>query len=117
MHASDTERDREREMVELNLMVWRAALKEEQQNSCGLSSSERRRELVCVTSGNSYLGSHIVKELLAHGYPVRVTVQYQGTTSSRNVPRYSNIYYGDVTTAKLAELIKQPIESKLILYN
>nr|AIX92150.1 cinnamoyl-CoA reductase 1 [Betula platyphylla] len=64
-------------MVELNLMVWRAALKEEQQNSCGLSSSERRRELVCVTSGNSYLGSHIVKELLAHGYPVRVTVQYQ----------------------------------------
>uniref|UniRef100_A0A2P2K6D0 Cinnamoyl-CoA reductase 2 n=1 Tax=Rhizophora mucronata TaxID=61149 RepID=A0A2P2K6D0_RHIMU len=38
-----------------------------------LSVGENR--LVCVTSGNSYLGSHMVKQLLAHGYLVRVTIQ------------------------------------------
>ncbi|KAJ8751847.1 hypothetical protein K2173_026045 [Erythroxylum novogranatense] len=32
-------------------------------------------KLVCVTSGNSFLGSHVVKELLARGYLVRVTLQ------------------------------------------
>ncbi|KAF8407926.1 hypothetical protein HHK36_007066 [Tetracentron sinense] len=41
------------------------------------SLSARERKVVCVTSGNSYLGSHIVKELLARGYLVRITVQNQ----------------------------------------
>ncbi|KAK9272910.1 hypothetical protein L1049_003289 [Liquidambar formosana] len=41
--------------------------------SCSLGATERK--LVCVTSGNSYLGSHLVRELLAHGYLVRVTLQ------------------------------------------
>jgi hypothetical protein len=74
-------------MVELNLMVWRA-LKEEQQsciktnpNSRSLSAA-RKRGLVCVTSGNSYLASHIVKELLAHAYSVRVTIQHQGISTT-----------------------------------
>ncbi|XP_042969384.1 cinnamoyl-CoA reductase-like SNL6 [Carya illinoinensis] len=57
------------------------ALKQKQEscftnpNNCILSA--RKRDLVCVTSGNSYLDSHIVKELQAHGYPVRVTIQNQ----------------------------------------
>ncbi|KDP24364.1 hypothetical protein JCGZ_25660 [Jatropha curcas] len=37
----------------------------------------RENKLVCVTSGNSFLGSHIVKKLLADGYLVRVTIQNQ----------------------------------------
>lgn len=45
--------------------------------SCGLDAREGK--LVCVTSGNSNLGSHIVKVLLARGYLVRVTIQNQGT--------------------------------------
>lgn len=44
--------------------------------SCILRATERK--LVCVTSGNSYLGAHLVKALLAHGYLVRVTIQNQG---------------------------------------
>ncbi|XP_022759965.1 cinnamoyl-CoA reductase-like SNL6 [Durio zibethinus] len=43
--------------------------------SCSLSAREKK--LICVTSGNSYLGSFIVKELLAHGYLVRVTIQHE----------------------------------------
>ncbi|XP_059670545.1 cinnamoyl-CoA reductase-like SNL6 [Cornus florida] len=43
--------------------------------SCSLSARERK--LVCVTSGNSYFGSHLVRKLLAHGYLVRVTIQNQ----------------------------------------
>ncbi|KAJ9147405.1 hypothetical protein P3X46_029570 [Hevea brasiliensis] len=39
------------------------------------SLSAREKKLVCVTSGNSCLDSHIVKELLANGYLVRVTIQ------------------------------------------
>lgn len=39
--------------------------------------SAREKGLVCVTSGSSFLGSYIVKELLAHGYLVRVTIQNQ----------------------------------------
>jgi hypothetical protein len=35
-------------------------------------------KLVCVTDGNSFLGSHIVKELLSRGHLVRVTVHNQG---------------------------------------
>jgi hypothetical protein len=38
----------------------------------------RENKLVCVTDGNSFLGSHIVKELLSRGYLVRVTIQNQG---------------------------------------
>ncbi|EEF28742.1 cinnamoyl-CoA reductase, putative [Ricinus communis] len=34
-------------------------------------------KLVCVTSGNSYLGANIVKKLLANGSLVRVTIQNQ----------------------------------------
>ncbi|XP_002305963.4 cinnamoyl-CoA reductase-like SNL6 isoform X2 [Populus trichocarpa] len=34
-------------------------------------------KLVCVTDGNSFLGSHIVKELLSRGHLVRVTVHNQ----------------------------------------
>ncbi|KAJ4833259.1 hypothetical protein Tsubulata_005093 [Turnera subulata] len=37
----------------------------------------REKQLICVTSGNSFLGSCIVKELLARGYLVRVTIQNQ----------------------------------------
>ncbi|XP_011021180.1 PREDICTED: cinnamoyl-CoA reductase 2-like isoform X1 [Populus euphratica] len=37
----------------------------------------RENKLVCVTDGNSFLGSHIVKELLSRGYLVRVTIQNQ----------------------------------------
>lgn len=36
----------------------------------------RERLLVCVTSCNSYFGSHLVKKLLARGYLVRSTIQY-----------------------------------------
>ncbi|XP_031279349.1 cinnamoyl-CoA reductase-like SNL6 [Pistacia vera] len=42
----------------------------------GLSGREGKL-LVCVTGGNSYLASHIVKELLAHSYLVRVIIQNQ----------------------------------------
>ncbi|KAL6994054.1 hypothetical protein U1Q18_012160 [Sarracenia purpurea var. burkii] len=45
------------------------------QANCSLSARERR--VVCVTSGNSYLGSLLVKKLLARGYLVRVTLQNQ----------------------------------------
>ena len=44
--------------------------------SSGLNARENK--VVCVTDGNSVLGSHIVKELLSRGYLVRVTVQNQG---------------------------------------
>lgn len=37
--------------------------------------SGREKKLVCVTSGNSCLGVHIVKQLLARAYFVRITVQ------------------------------------------
>ncbi|GMI63426.1 hypothetical protein like AT5G14700 [Hibiscus trionum] len=43
--------------------------------SCSLSAGDKK--LICVTSGNSCLGSSIVKELLSHGYLVRVTIQHQ----------------------------------------
>ena len=91
MHERERERE-ERERERMVMVVEEVAssklivlpvLKKKQQNrinnssSCNLSA--RKRELVCVTSGNSYLGSHIVKELLAYGYPVRVTIQNQGT--------------------------------------
>ncbi|KAL9271331.1 Cinnamoyl-CoA reductase-like SNL6-like protein [Drosera capensis] len=38
----------------------------------------RERKLVCVTSGNSLFGAHLIKELLIHGYFVRATVQNPG---------------------------------------
>lgn len=38
----------------------------------------RERKIVCVTSGNSYLGAHLTKKLLARGYLVRVTIQSPG---------------------------------------
>ncbi|KAK6266484.1 hypothetical protein QUC31_017321 [Theobroma cacao] len=41
------------------------------------SLSAREKKLICVTSGNSYLGSCIVKELLARSYLVRVTIQHE----------------------------------------
>lgn len=40
--------------------------------------SGRQKKLVCVTTGNSCLGVHIVKQLLARAYLVRITVQNQG---------------------------------------
>ncbi|OIT05786.1 hypothetical protein A4A49_21547 [Nicotiana attenuata] len=43
--------------------------------SCSLNA--RDRKIVCVTSGNSYFGSHLIKKLLACGYLVRVTIQNQ----------------------------------------
>ncbi|XP_038990913.1 cinnamoyl-CoA reductase-like SNL6 [Hibiscus syriacus] len=46
-------------------------------NVFSCSSIAGEKKLICVTSGNSYLGSSIVKELLSHGYLVRVTVQHQ----------------------------------------
>ncbi|CAM8884528.1 unnamed protein product [Rhodiola kirilowii] len=42
--------------------------------SCNLGARERK--IVCVTSANSHLSSLIVKELLGHGYLVRVTLQH-----------------------------------------
>lgn len=39
--------------------------------------SGRQKKLVCVTTGNSCLGVHIVKQLLARAYLVRITVQNQ----------------------------------------
>ncbi|KAK6927988.1 3-beta hydroxysteroid dehydrogenase/isomerase [Dillenia turbinata] len=42
---------------------------------CTSNLYARERKLVCVTSGNSYLGFHLVKALLARGYLVRVTIQ------------------------------------------
>src|SRR3989442_775461 len=38
----------------------------------------RENELVCVTSANSFLASHLIKKLLADGYLVRVTIQHPG---------------------------------------
>lgn len=43
------------------------------------SLHSRERKIVCVTSGNSYLGAHLTKKLLARGYLVRVTIQTPGT--------------------------------------
>lgn len=43
--------------------------------SCSLNA--RDRKIVCVTSGNSYFGSHLIKKLLACGYLVRVVIQNQ----------------------------------------
>ncbi|CAN4082794.1 unnamed protein product [Withania somnifera] len=43
--------------------------------SCSLNA--RDRKIVCVTSGNSYFGSHLIKKLLACGYLVRVIIQNQ----------------------------------------
>ena len=101
MHERERERE-ERERERMVMVVEEVAssklivlpvLKKKQQNrinnssSCNLSA--RKRELVCVTSGNSYLGSHIVKELLAYGYPVRVTIQNQGTQSVSQI----NIFF------------------------
>lgn len=44
---------------------------------CSLNA--RDRKIVCVTSGNSYFGSQLIKKLLACGYLVRVIIQNQGT--------------------------------------
>jgi uncharacterized protein YbjT (DUF2867 family) len=68
------------EVAASKLMVLQALKKKQQSRITNLSKcslSARKKDLVCVTSGNSYLGSHIVKELLANGYPVRVTIQNQ----------------------------------------
>ncbi|KAL9678071.1 hypothetical protein QQ045_015910 [Rhodiola kirilowii] len=43
--------------------------------SCTLEVQERKT--VCVTTGNSILSSHIIKELLTRGYLIRVTLQNQ----------------------------------------
>ncbi|KAJ4961045.1 hypothetical protein NE237_020955 [Protea cynaroides] len=40
---------------------------------CNMKGNERK--LVCLTGGNSYLGSHILKHLLARGYLVRLALQ------------------------------------------
>ncbi|KAL6324635.1 hypothetical protein AAG906_013448 [Vitis piasezkii] len=69
-----------REEVVLSKPLLLPSFKEEQQRKCvgnAFSSSlnTRERKLVCVTSGNSHLSSHIVRELLAGGYLVRVTIQ------------------------------------------
>ncbi|XP_042500186.1 cinnamoyl-CoA reductase-like SNL6 [Macadamia integrifolia] len=40
-----------------------------------MKGSEERR-LVCLTGGNFYLGSHILKQLLARGYLVRLALQH-----------------------------------------
>ncbi|GAB2299900.1 hypothetical protein Dimus_033949 [Dionaea muscipula] len=56
----------------------------EKQRRCNIGEAfisglkARERKLVCVTSGNSYLGAHLIKELLVHGYFVRATIQNQG---------------------------------------
>uniref|UniRef100_A0A7N0TN88 3-beta hydroxysteroid dehydrogenase/isomerase domain-containing protein n=1 Tax=Kalanchoe fedtschenkoi TaxID=63787 RepID=A0A7N0TN88_KALFE len=42
--------------------------------SCNLGARERK--IVCVTSGNSRLSCLIVRQLLAHAYSVRVTLQH-----------------------------------------
>ncbi|KAM7279642.1 hypothetical protein ACFE04_006776 [Oxalis oulophora] len=41
------------------------------------SLDARDRKLICVTSGNTNLGSQIVKKLLSSGYLVRVTIENQ----------------------------------------
>lgn len=46
--------------------------------STGLANQVRERLLVCVTSGNSHFGSHLVKKLVARGYLVRAAVQHPG---------------------------------------
>lgn len=38
----------------------------------------RERKLVCITSGNSYFGAHLIRKLLVRGYMVRATIQNQG---------------------------------------
>lgn len=50
-------------------------------NSFSCSLNARDRKIVCVTSGNSYFGSHLIKKLLVCGYLVRVTIQNQGTSN------------------------------------
>ncbi|XP_073525589.1 uncharacterized protein [Phyllobates terribilis] len=37
-----------------------------------------QRKVVCVTSGNSYFGAHLIKELSSHGYLIRATIQNPG---------------------------------------
>ncbi|KAK8532253.1 hypothetical protein V6N13_131591 [Hibiscus sabdariffa] len=69
------------EQVEVPTPPMLAPISAKEQNcaanvfSC--SFSVREKKLICVTSGNSHLGSCIVKELLSHGYLVRVTIQHQ----------------------------------------
>lgn len=46
--------------------------------STGDDISGERVQLVCVTSGVSFLGLSIVKELLLRGYSVRITVDNEG---------------------------------------
>lgn len=53
---------------------------------CSLNA--RDRKIVCVTGGNSYFGSHLIKKLLAYGYLVRVIIQNQGTQASNPLSLY-----------------------------
>ncbi|XAR71342.1 Cinnamoyl-CoA reductase [Bertholletia excelsa] len=46
-------------------------------NAFSCSFNARESGLVCVTGGNSYFGSALVKKLLARGYFVRVSIQNQ----------------------------------------
>ena len=100
------------EVAASKLMVLQALKKKQQSRITNLSKcslSARKKDLVCVTSGNSYLGSHIVKELLANGYPVRVTIQNQGTSSVSYINIYIYIYIyifcGAITTLRLVDFI------------
>ncbi|XVE77439.1 hypothetical protein DITRI_Ditri13aG0062700 [Diplodiscus trichospermus] len=67
------------EEVEVQKQILVQVFEKEQKcvgNVFSYSLSAIEKKLICVTSGNSYLGSCIVKELLAHSYHVRVTVQH-----------------------------------------
>ncbi|GMH04292.1 hypothetical protein Nepgr_006131 [Nepenthes gracilis] len=72
----------EREVLMLSKPQVETVYGEDQRRRVGesllRSLSARQRKLVCVTSGNSYFGAHLIKELCRHGYCIRATVQNQG---------------------------------------
>ncbi|MCD7450702.1 hypothetical protein HAX54_008156 [Datura stramonium] len=71
--------------------------------SCCLNA--RDRKIVCVTSGNSYFGSHLIKKLLACGYLVRVIIQNQANLEDmKELMREEIKQLESVVVARMADL-------------
>ncbi|XP_016462186.1 cinnamoyl-CoA reductase-like SNL6 [Nicotiana tabacum] len=74
-------------------------------NSFSCSLNARDRKIVCVTSGNSYFGSHLIKKLLVCGYLVRVTIQNQANLEDmKELMREEMEQLESVVVAKMGDL-------------